>query len=458
MGSLRLLTACALVAGCAASQPRTERPRTELVIDEAAVVRVPRPGGAGDRALPALPQPLADSSRAFQRGFALARELMQAPGPSAPDEQDPAAAQRWLDGSFKPWLEQRLHALVSLVETFADITPEGGVEPPHEHVVAVAMLGLANGRIYDQLMSIPPPAAVRSDPALLSVYQSELQTTLAGGLLEAAIMAHRQCAMNAAAQRELSFGPWLELCEEQLALRSQQQQAALALREQVRAEREAERRAAEGERPPGPDVCWTPVAPAGAAGGAQGEPAQQAERAAATEQTAQTQPPPPPADSAPARAETPAVAPRQRASAQRCGLEFAESDPLGGRALSPRDLRYGARDPETGVRVSAALADNPTMDARPLGWLATQTGLARCFDKHVPESQPVTISVHASLSIDARGRTRSVALTPEPSDSAAPPSKVLARCLQRALAQTAFTCSPTGQPTQASATFCLRRD
>jgi hypothetical protein len=384
---------------------------------------VPRPGGASPGALPPLPEPLADTSRPFQQGFARALELLKAPGPSAPPEQDAAAAQGWLDRTFKPWLEQRLAALVSVVETFSGITPQGGAEPPDEHVVAVAMLGLSNGHIYDQLMSIPPPAAVRADEALLHVYQSELQTTLAGGLLQAAVMAHRQCASSAAQQRDAAFGPWLALCEEQLALRTQQQAQALALRESVRAQREAERHAAEGERPAGPQICWAPV------------------------------PAPPPELATPAPALAAAATPPSS-----CALPPAAVDPQAGRPLTPRDQRYGARDPESGVRVSVVLGDNPTMDARPLGWLETQTRLARCFAQHVPAAQAITISVHASLSVGAYGKTQSVVLTPEPSDAAAAPSKALSQCLQRALKQTAFACSPGGQPTQASAVFCMRRD
>jgi hypothetical protein len=98
------------------------------------------------------------------------------------------------------------------------------------------------------------------------------------------------------------------------------------------------------------------------------------------------------------------------------------------------------------------------MDAAPLASPSTQARLAACFAKNVPADKALTVAVHANLSVDARGHTRSVVLAAEPSDAASPPSKPLDRCLTQALKQTAFTCSPNGQPTQAAASFCLRRD
>jgi hypothetical protein len=421
-GAAHPVTLTALVvAGCAASQPQATTPdRQEIVVDEGTVVQVRRAGGTGVTVLPPLPAPIANTSRPFQDGFARAQTLLHAPGPNAPPEQgDEAAARAWLDAQFKPWLEQRLAAIVALVEAFAGMTLEGDFEAPHEHVVASALLGLVNGRTYDQLTAVPAPAHVRGDAALLRVYQAELHTTLAGGLLGAAIVAHRSCAAAAAQQRELSFGPWLDLCHAQLAARLQQQSQALALHEAVKAERAAERLAAEGPRPAGPEICWAPSA-------------------------LQT-----------AAAHVPSA---RGPGAQRCALDAQPNDPLAAQALSPRDLRYGPRDPESGVRVSAALTDNPTMDARPLAWIATQSRLARCFAKHVPAAQAITVAVHAHLSVGAQGRTQSVTLTPEPSDASATPSAPFAQCLRSALQQTAFGCSTNRTATQARATFCLRRD
>jgi hypothetical protein len=432
----RLLTALVL-AGCAATPPRAST-RQELVIDEATVVRVPRrsAGSAGTAQLPALPEPIAGASPSFQRGVAHAHQLLRAAGPSAPPEQDDeVAAKAWLDTQFRPWLEQRLSATDALVEFFAGISPAGAPGSASEHVVAAALLGLVYGNVYDQLTAIPAPAHVRGDPALLRVYQNELHATIAGRLLGTAIVAHRGCAAAAAEQHDAAFGPWLELCHAELAMRLQQQSRALALQQQVEAERAAERTAAEGTRPPGPEVCWTPTAVAATEVAVpEGAPAEGAPNV-----------PGPDAAGVPPDAED-------------CALAGQARDPLADRTLSARDLRYGARDPETSVRVSVALADSSTMDARPLAWLATRSRLSLCFATHVPESEAITVAVNASLAIDARGKTQSVALTPEPSDASAAPSKPLEQCLRRALTQTAFGCSPTGQPTQARATFCLRRD
>ncbi|HMI93922.1 MAG TPA: hypothetical protein VK509_21255, partial [Polyangiales bacterium] len=240
------------------------------------------------------------------------------------------------------------------------------------------------------------------------------------------------------------YGLWLELCHQQLAALQQNDERVRLLTDVVAAEREADRLAAEGPRPEGPQICWGGSAPATPPSPAP---------------LTLTVPAPLPT-AVPAAAGTGAVAGATAAKPPvvRCARAPHTVPDDGGVARSPRDLRYGPRDATHGVRVWAALGDNPTMDASPLLEHATRAALAACFAQHVPQSRAVTVALHATLSVDARGATRSAALTPEPSDAAAPPDAKLSRCLERSLSRVAFDCSPSGQPTQATATFCLRRD
>ena len=206
----------------------------------------------------------------------------------------------------------------------------------------------------------------------------------------------RDCASHSARQVDPAFGPWLALCQDHMATLQQAQAAASALAESVARDREADRIAAEGDRPPGPDACW----------------------------------------------KEPGTRP----------------------ALSPRDLRYGARDATTGVRVSVALADSApdassaASGGRPLIAAELEQRLALCFAQHVREDAAITVAVDAAVAVQASGRVATVTLTPETAAGADAPSKPLLRCLQQALTRSAFGENPAGGTTEWHATYCLRRD
>ena len=453
----------AWLTACGAAQPAPTTPqREELVVDEATVVSVRRPLREGE--LPPLPQALPATSTAFQRGHALAIELLRAPGPGAPAALDAATYDAWSAREFQSWLAAR----VTAAQLAADALGAVRAGPASEHVPAAALLGLCFARTHAQLLAVPPPASVSADPKLLRVYQAELNDG-AQRWSEQAAAAFAHCGRGAAREREPAFGLWLELCLQQVAALQQTNERARLLAAAVAAEREADRLAAEGPRPEGPQICWggepvaaqpapvpaataVPAAPAAAAvdGGASAAAVAGATTSAVSDASAS------PNASAPNASATPnAGAAPKRTGCARAAHTVAD-DAAG--ALTPRDQRYGARDPASGVRVWAALGDNPTMDATPLLEPQIRAALAACFARGVPASRAITVAVHATLSVDARGATRSATLTPEPSDAAAPPDAKLSQCLQRALQRVAFTCSPSGQATQASATFCLRRD
>jgi hypothetical protein len=127
-------------------------------------------------------------------------------------------------------------------------------------------------------------------------------------------------------------------------------------------------------------------------------------------------------------------------------------------ALSPRDQRYGARDPSTGVRVSATLGASPALDPAPLLGDELRARLAGCFAQHVAADAAITLAMHATLAVDARGRVTSAAIEPASNDGASAPDPRVTRCLQQALTRTAFSCSASGAATRAEVTYCLRRD
>jgi hypothetical protein len=395
--------------------------RTEIVVDEAEVVRVQAPGARGDR-LPPLPRALDAMSPAFQRGYALAEPLLEAPPASAPP--DAADAYRaWVESAFKPWLNARASAVQDAFAALAEVL--GG--PADEHVVAAALVGSIAARVHAQLVAVPAPPELRADEKLLQIYQNEVNGNAASWLGQA-IAALRDCALSAAHQSDPAFGPWVEACQARMSPLEQADAQARALAERLAAEREAERLAAEGPRPPGPEMCWLPSVPA---------PAGPVSPAAA--------------DAAPQAATGTSGKPRKCA-------RTSDTVAAPAAAISPRDQRYGTRDAKTGVRVSAMLGDNPGLDARPLFGDDVRARLAGCFAQRVAADTAITLVLRALLEVDARGRVTAATITPETQEPASALDPRLVRCMQQALLRSAFDCTASGSAVQASATYCLRRD
>lgn len=429
-----------VVAACGASQAKPTTPQArEVVVEEPTVITASRPLREGE--LPPLPQELPHTSSAFQRGHALATALLAAPGPGVPSALDDASYGAWSAHEFQAWLTTRVQEAQAATDALGAVR-DG---PASEHVPAAALLGLVFARTHEQLLAVPAPASVSGDGKLLRIYGSQLNASSARWS-EQAIAAFAHCSRASAQEAEPAFGLWLQLCQQQLQRLQRQAQQAQLLADVVAAEREADRLAAEGPRPPGPQICWGP-APSAMSGGEL--PAEQSGVAAPP-----SAPPPTTATTPTAVPAAPAAANTPPASTQAGTAPAPSAEP----GSSPRDRRYGPRDVATSVRVYAALGDNPTMDASPLIAASTRSALAACFAKSIKPDHAVTVALHANLSVDARGKTRTVNLTPEPSDDAEPPDRTLSRCLQSALQKVAFAPSPSAQPTQATATFCLRRD
>lgn len=422
-----------IVYACAPARPTTPR-RTELVIDEATVVKGRRaaPPVEDQQLVPSLPQALETTSAAFQAGYALAWELLALPGPTpTPPNPDAIAYRAWLESAFDPWLRTREQQIGKTLWVLQQVS----VRAPGEAVPALALSGLVVERFRRQMVSVPPPPEVSGDAKLGRIYQDGLNSLVAP-FLKDATHAFRRCTERVSAGSELTLGPWLLRCQERMAVIEGQLRDIKTLADTVAAEQQADRLAIEGPKPPGPELCWAPHI------GRQGPlPVDGAS-----------------ASTAPSLSGAPVATP-DATNASRCARTATQLTPTASvEAPTPRDLRYGLRDLQSGVRVSANLTENPTMDASPLAAPEAQAQLARCFAKYVPKDKAITVAVNAALTLDALGFVQEVELTPEPSDAATPPTKPLSRCLSLALKQIAFDCSPSAQPTQARASFCMRRD
>jgi hypothetical protein len=233
------ISALALTAGCAATPPRPLEPRrTEIVVDEATVVEGRAPETQAKSGLPRLPTGLQATSPAFSRGLALARAALSAAGPGAPPDDDQLSYDAWLKAELEPWLEARGKAVQEALEPLGQVL-EAADGAPNEQVAGAALVGLIYAQAHDQLCTVPPPPSVRADEKLLHIYQDQVNQTSASWV-DSAVSALRHCARGAAAQRDPSFGPWLDLCQQGLARLEEQTQAAKILAETVSKEREAE--------------------------------------------------------------------------------------------------------------------------------------------------------------------------------------------------------------------------
>jgi hypothetical protein len=235
----RWISALAVAVGCAATPPRSQAPkRSEIVVDEATVVQGRAPQTQVQRGLPALPTAAAASSPAFLRGLALAQAVLAAPGPGTPSDDTELSYDTWLKAELEPWLEARGKAVQEALEPLGQVI-EAVDGAPNEQVVAAALVGLIYAQAHDELGSVPPPPAVRADEKLLHIYRDQVNQT-SESWVESAVRALRHCARGAVAQRDASFGPWLDLCQQGLARLEHAAQAAKLLADTVSKEREAE--------------------------------------------------------------------------------------------------------------------------------------------------------------------------------------------------------------------------
>jgi hypothetical protein len=243
--------------GCGSSAPPPKDAR-ELVIDDALVVQGRRDGGrtrVGSFDLPALPQPLAQCSKDFQEGYGLALDLLGAAGPAAPAASAATDYRNWAETAFREWLVQRSGALERAQAALNNIS-QG---PASEQVPAAALLALMFEHTVAQFVATAPPPTVQGDNMLALSYRVGLDGVGAPWLF-AAHQAYQFCAQRAARETDGAFGLWLELCQSHDADLERQLYESEARAAQLGAMREAERLAAAGPPPAGPEECWKPNA------------------------------------------------------------------------------------------------------------------------------------------------------------------------------------------------------
>ena len=232
---LMAIGSCVCCACGAAAAP--ERPpasaRTEIVVDEATVVRADAPS-LPPFGLPPLPTPLPETSMVFQHGLTLAQALLEAPAPSAAPD-DSAGYATWLDSDFKPWMQARAEA-VAESNAALGASANGSLA---ERVVGAAVTGMVDARTHDQLLAVPAPPEVRGDDDLLRIYQNAIRVG-AATWVEQALTSLRDCADHAARATDSAFVPWLDLCQARMSDMQRAQAEAQALFEQVAADRAAE--------------------------------------------------------------------------------------------------------------------------------------------------------------------------------------------------------------------------
>jgi hypothetical protein len=232
-----LWAVCSL--GCAAPTAQsssTTPPITELVVEEADIIEARRPKGTqvGRTLVPELPGPLPSLSDDFRRGWDLALAALADPGPGAPPDLE-ADYQAWTGETFTPWLTARGQTFEELTAPL-DLVASG---PPHEHVVAAAVIGTLYTQLVRDFTGVTAPPAIRNDPELVRSYHHGLYEA-SGEWIETATRALYHCAKNASEQSEPPFRPWMNLCHEQLARLQDIQKEAESIKQAMEAAKTAE--------------------------------------------------------------------------------------------------------------------------------------------------------------------------------------------------------------------------
>lgn len=196
------LALCALASGCAASA----RSR-QLHYQGGDSVGAPRV-----EALPSLDVAESKLTAEMRMARLLSAESLNLDPPTRPMETSSSAIERWSDAELKAWM-QRKHASVEAARKELDVA---AAQNHRQRIMAGAIVGLIYEDVARNLLSLPTPTELVSEPEIAAMYVDLLRTQAMPYLVQAR-QAYTACAGNADQLAELRH--WSEFCltrEEQL--------------------------------------------------------------------------------------------------------------------------------------------------------------------------------------------------------------------------------------------------
>jgi hypothetical protein len=172
-----------MLAGCAASGSRARG----IHYQEGDVQGAPRV-----EALPSLDVSDEGLTAEMRMARLLSAECLNLEPPLRPSEVSNAAMEQWSDAQLKSWMQHK-HASAEAARKELD---KAAVQNPRQRIMAGAMVGLVYEDVARNLLSLPTPAELVSEPEIAAMYVDLLRTQATPYLVQARA-AYTACAGNA---------------------------------------------------------------------------------------------------------------------------------------------------------------------------------------------------------------------------------------------------------------------
>lgn len=190
-----VLSLCVL-AGCAASGARSR----SIHYQEGDAEGSPRV-----EALPSLDVSESKLTAEMRMARLLSAECLNLEPPQRPTEVSNAAFEQWSDAQLKIWMEHK-HRSAEAARKELD---KAAAQNQRQRIMAGAMVGLVYEDVARNLLSLPTPAELASEPEIAAMYVDLLRTQATPYLVQARA-AYAACAGNAEQVEPLHH--WSNFC------------------------------------------------------------------------------------------------------------------------------------------------------------------------------------------------------------------------------------------------------
>ena len=220
-GSLRamkrsLVPCLVALAACGGSEVAEPEPvQTETGGEDTAPVEVEPPPPPMRTTVPVpVPQPAVareQLSMELQAVWDAVERVVHVRAPEPPEEASEEAINAWADGPFAEWFTRRrteMERLGTEVATLAQRSP-----PPHEVIIAAALLGYAYEDMAAGVRGAPIPEALAADQELLAIYVNAL-TEATRPIAQEATRGYAHCVRVFSENDDGAWAEWGQYCDD----------------------------------------------------------------------------------------------------------------------------------------------------------------------------------------------------------------------------------------------------
>lgn len=162
-------------------------------------------GRACMEVLPSLDVAESELTSEMRMARLLSAESLQLHAPEPPAGRSAAEITSWSEDKLKPWLEQKQKRAQAAQEEL----DRAAVQNHRQRIVAGALMGLVFEDIARDLLIVPVPQELASEPEIADIFH-ELMLKQAEPYLQHARLAYNACAGNAQGLRSMSH--WEPFC------------------------------------------------------------------------------------------------------------------------------------------------------------------------------------------------------------------------------------------------------